>query len=277
MPLPIPGKCSLQLVDEVVAERQAGKNAVFFTGISAEWKLKVNQYIENFGSPESTPKWPAIGFKSNSFLNLYLAPQENSVQGVMLADLRSHKLNLCPSCGEAGRPNTLDHYLPKASYPHFCITPVNLFPMCDACQTEKGNKTGNALEPRFFIHPYFDIFAVENVVELQINAPYDTPTFDLAPSLNLDVARRRLVASHIRELAIPRRYGHFFRGQYIRLLRLVRKMRDSGQEIVPTLENFRLTFSHPSVNSWEHIFYDAALRNDELIAYLKDDLLPTNL
>src|SRR3546814_3004594 len=58
--------------------------------------------------------------------------------------LHVHELNHCPACGEPGTPNTLDHYLPKGRYPHFCVTPLNLFPMCDACQQAKGEKTGDA-------------------------------------------------------------------------------------------------------------------------------------
>ena len=67
----------------------------------------------------------------------------------MLQSLRNHDLQLCPACGEAGAPNTLDHYLPKGKYPHFCVTPHNLFPMCDACQRRKGDRTGDENNPRF--------------------------------------------------------------------------------------------------------------------------------
>jgi hypothetical protein len=112
--LPKPATCSLQIVDTLVAERQGGRNAGFFTGISEEWKQRVAVYIARAGSPEFVADWADVQPHKNSFLNLYLAPADGSVQGHMLATLRDHQLRLCPACGEAGSPNTLDHYLPKS-------------------------------------------------------------------------------------------------------------------------------------------------------------------
>jgi hypothetical protein len=274
MRLPAPSTCSLQYVDDVVAERQNGKNAGFFTKISAAWRAKVQEYIDAGGSPQIVQSWPDIEHKRDSFLNLYLSPTPGSVQGAMLATLRDHGLNLCPACGEAGAPNTLDHYLPKGKYPHFCITPHNLFPMCDACQSEKLEKTGDAISPRFFIHPYFDVFVAEQVLTLSIEPPFEAPTFSLTPSPDLTVEQSSLVESHIRELAISQRYGHFFRGQHRRLIRLVQKMRNSAQDVEATLEAFRTSYETPSENSWEHVFYASVLSNVAFLKYLQDEGLP---
>jgi hypothetical protein len=274
MPLPAPTMCSLQLVSDLVAERQNGVNAAFFAGIAAEWRVRVQAYVDACGCPSLVQPWPAIVPKKKSFLNLYGAPADGSVQGAMLQTLRKHDLTLCPACGEAGRPNTLDHYLPKRKYPHFCVTPLNLFPMCDACQAEKHEKTGDAHDPRFFLHPYFDVFIAEQVLAVTIYPPFDAPTFDLKPRLGLAADQTMLVASHIRELAIPQRYAHFFRGQHRRLLRLVQKMRVSDQDVAETLETFRSGVERPSSNSWEYIFYTAVLETPELVTYLKEGALP---
>ena len=148
---------SLELLDAVIGERQGGRNVAFFNGIAAEWRTRVQAYIEHGGSPEYVPPWAGIEPRKATFLNLY--GSRDGVQKPVLTRMRDdHGLNYCPACGEPGTPNTLDHYLPKDSYPHFCVTPLNLFPMCDACQEEKGTKTGDADSPRFFIHPYFDVF-----------------------------------------------------------------------------------------------------------------------
>lgn len=274
MRLPQPNTCSLQLIDDVIAERQGGKNAAFFTSIAAEWRRKVQEYINAAGSPETIQLWPHIAPRKNTFLNLYGAPQDGAAQKIALDNLRDHKLTLCPACGEAGKPNTLDHYLPKAKYPHFCITPLNLFPMCDACQRAKDEKTGDTTNPRFFIHPYFDVFIAEQVIELSINPPFDTPSFDLTPYTQLTVDQSALVESHLRELAIEQRYGHFFREQHRRLIRLVAHMRNTGQDIAATLETFCVGAELPTKNSWEHVFYAAVLANDDMMDYLENDTLP---
>lgn len=275
--LPLPTACALQLVDDVVAERQGGKNAAFFTGIAGEWRARVEAYVNAGGSPGIVPTWPAIDGRKKSFLSLYLSPKEGAAQRLILDVLRDHDLTACPGCGEAGRPNTLDHYLPKDEYPHFCITPHNLFPMCDACQKEKGTKTGDHADARFFLHPYFDVFIAEQVLELTIQAPFATPLFDLHPAPGLTLEQERLVSLHIRELAIVPRYARFFREQFRRLLRLVSKMRASGQDVRASLELFKSNAEIPTLNGWEHIFYEAVLNNPDFLEFLENEDLPAYL
>ncbi len=275
MHLPPPTTCSLQLVEDIVAERQNGINATFFTSIKEAWLIRVQKYLDTGGEPNKVQRWPEVEPKRNSFLNLYKSPSDGAAQESILRQLRDHDLVLCPACGEAGRPNTLDHYLPKGKYPHFCVTPHNLFPMCDACQKEKQEKTGSIADPKFFVHPYFDVFVAENVIVLVIEPPFNMPTFSLVPRRGLTADQTRLISSHMRELAIPQRYGHFFRGQHRRLIRLVDRMRTSGQDVSANLEAFRNSCADPSQNSWEHVFYSSVLLNDKLLEYLRNGVLPT--
>lgn len=215
-----------------------------------------------------------IEHKKGSFLNLYISPTEGSVQGSMLATLRDHDLSICPACGEAGAPNTLDHYLPKGKYPHFCVTPYNLFPMCDACQTNKKEKTGDAANPRFFLHPYFDVFLANQVLQLSINAPFATPTFDLEPVAGLTPEETSLVRRHVEELGIVSRYARFFRNEYQRLLRTSHKLRAADLDVAGNLTVFRDTAATPTPNAWQHIFYAAVLANAALVDYITNGELP---
>lgn len=275
MRLPRPAFCSLQMVTDVIAQRQGGGNAVFFNGIAVEWRQRVQDYDTYGGAPQNVPTWAAIHARRNSFLNLYLAPAENSVQGpVLRAMRRQHGLNFCPACGEPGKPNTLDHYLPKTSYPHFCITPLNLFPMCDACQDLKDTKTGDANNPRFFIHPYFDMFVANQVIELVIRPPFATPTFRLRTLPGLTADQTALVDCHVRELQIEQRFADYFRGQYLRLLRNVISLRASGQDVRAALAGFRDAVAPDGANVWDHVFYAATVADAELMAYLENDPLP---
>jgi hypothetical protein len=192
----------------------------------------------------------------------------------MLQALRAHDLILCPACGEPGSPNTLDHYLPKGKYPHFAVTPANLFPMCDACQDAKGEKTGDAASPRYFIHPYFDRFTDPQIVVLTIRAPFNAPTFELQPHGALTPPEQSLVTTHLRELEIHERYVRFFRGEYLRVLRNVGQMREAQQDVVQNLRNFKGMRATPTPNGWDHIFYDGILKNAQLINYLVNEALP---
>lgn len=277
MTLPLPVIDSVQLVVDVVAERANGVNAAFFNSIEAEWCQRVQQYIDLAGTPPTVAIWPAIHARKKSFLTLYLKPAIDSTQGNMLRNMRQHDLQVCPACGELGHPNTLDHFLPKDTYPHLCITPVNLFPMCDACQLAKGTKVGDAGSPRFFIHPYFDTFVAEQVIYLQIHAPFHAPTFTINIVDGLDPLCNSLIRSHIRELKIDERYVSYFRNQHRRLLRLVSKMRETGQNVLQTLTTFKEGATEPSLNTWEHVFYAAVINNPEMIDYLTNDALPPYL
>lgn len=274
MVLPHPTIDSLSLVDDVVAERQDGKNAGFFSGIREEWRNRVQAYIDSAGSPATVPRWLDIEHKRGSFLNLYVSPSKGSVQASMLTDMRKHNLSLCPACGEAGAPNTLDHYLPKGKYPHFCVTPYNLFPMCDACQTAKKEKTGDVANPRFFLHPYFDVFLAEQVLELSIIEPYSAPTFDLAPAASLGAGERALVSAHVRELDIVARYARFFRNEYQRLLRLAQSLRTAELDVTAYLIVFRDAAAAPSRNAWDHVLYTGVLNDAALLDYVSNGEFP---
>lgn len=277
MKLPLPPFDSVQLVRDVVAERANGVNAAYFQGIEQDWCERVQQYIDAAGSPETVTTWAVAEPRKTTFLNLYSAPKKESAQGRVLDAMREHDLSICPACGEVGRPNTLDHYLPKVSYPHFCVTPANLFPMCDACQSAKGSKVGSAQYPRFFIHPYFDAFVAEQVLRLEIQAPFNAPTFALRVVETLEPLSAELVKSHVRELDVERRYANFFRNEYRRVLRLVGAMRKSGQDVPGTLTTLKHGAIDRSPNAWEHVFYAAILDNPDLVEYLANADLPPYL
>lgn len=267
--LPTPNTDSLGLLNAVIAERSAGSNAAYFDGLAEEWRARLAAYIDGKGSPERVPTWPQIQRNKARFINLYGSAQKSSAQYPVLKNMRdSHGLNYCPACGEPGSPNTLDHYLPKGKYPHFCVTPLNLFPMCDACQKWKSEKTCDAESPRFFIHPYYDVFVAEQVLKLTITPPFDAPKFEIGPRDDMLAAQERLVASHIRELGIPERFALFFKTEYLRLLRQVAFLRRKDLGVRDTLQTFQAKFADGERNVWEHVLYSSVLTNDELLDYL---------
>lgn len=273
MTLDRPPVCSVTLLANVVAERQAGVNAALFTGWAAEWRQRVETYLQNGGSPDQVPTWPQIAPHAGTFQRLYTHARPGSAQRAVLDQLRDHGLDLCPACGEAGVPQTLDHYLPKGKYPEFSIEPANLFPMCDACQSAKKEKTGT-VAGRYFIHPYFDTFSRPQIVNLSITPPYESPGFLLAPHPELTDVEVVLVGTHLRELDIHERYVVFFRNEHRRLLRNVSRMRANGQDVIQSLGGFMAGFADPTPNSWQYVFYDGVLGNPDLRRYLTAEQLP---
>lgn len=267
----------LELLERIVEERQRGKHRAYFLRIKDVWKTRVRNYIEFGGNSEFIETWNEMNDPSvhGRFKNLYLSPAEQSVQKPLLEKLRNRELDYCPSCGEDGTPNTLDHYLPKDVYPEFSVTTVNLFPMCDICQGAKGVKITDDEGKRLFIHPYFDDFIEQQVLVLDIYEPFNAPTsIELYPHPDIDQELQELISRHIKELEIPARYYRYFKNNYLRLLRLAGKMRHKGLNVREQLESFRDMALEKSINSWGYIFYDSVLRNEHLVEYLSNEVLP---
>ena len=274
MKLPKPNYVDADLVENIDAERQNGINKDFFSGIAADWKARVAAYVEQAGNPETVPAWTAIAGHKVKFLTLYDSPGENSVQRPILAHLRERTMQLCPGCGEDGTPNTLDHYLPKTAYPHFAVMTANLVPLCDICQLKKGTTMLDQDGQRMFLHPYFDDFVTGHVVILAIEPPFDAPGFSLAPDPALDGGDADLLSRHLAGLEIEARYGHYFREQYLRLLKLTKELREKDLSVPQMIAVFQSDAARKAPNSWLHIFYAAVTANAALMNFLENEVLP---
>lgn len=64
--------------------------------------------------------------------------------------------NICPYCNQRV-VSTLDHYLPKADYSQYTVTPINLVPSCKDCNNDSGSRIINNISDQV-LHPYFDNF-----------------------------------------------------------------------------------------------------------------------
>ena len=66
--------------------------------------------------------------------------------------------NRCLLCG-VSQPHTLDHFLPKESWPALSILALNLIAVCADCNRNKGT-LANAGPDEQFVHPYLDVIPV---------------------------------------------------------------------------------------------------------------------
>lgn len=76
-------------------------------------------------------------------------------------------LGICPLCNHR-LVETLDHYLPKSSFPRLTVTPTNLIPSCYPCN--KGKLTSipsNSDEET--LHPYFDHVENDDWIFAKVN------------------------------------------------------------------------------------------------------------
>ncbi|MEA9826662.1 hypothetical protein VDG09_03155 [Xanthomonas campestris pv. raphani] len=272
--LPRPEVDDDDYLDRVVAARRSGKNAEYFLGIREDWKQRVRDYVARSGNPEGFATWADVVAHKSKFHNLYTGCKDNSAHGLELMQLREGKPQFCPACGEAGQPNTLDHHLPKESYPEFSITPVNLFPMCDTCQGFKGTLTVDGSGRRYFIHPYFDDFAHDRLIEVEFQSPFTAPSMKIRVRPELDPSAFELTTRHLEKLQIERRLSHFMRDEYRRLLRLAKSTRDSAGDVRVNLQIFAKFAAMRSMNTWDHVWYASVLEDEDLTEYLTAGELP---
>ncbi|MCX5075459.1 HNH endonuclease [Streptomyces sp. NBC_00513] len=68
--------------------------------------------------------------------------------------LRGSCHGLCALCGH-GAADTLDHQLPKDSFPLLSVVPVNLVPACSRCNHQKKEQAPTHAGDQT-LHPYFD-------------------------------------------------------------------------------------------------------------------------
>lgn len=263
-------------IKAVVEERQGGPNAMWFASIRADWSKRCHDYDDAGGDPGSLPSWQEAMARKTRFKTLYASPQDGSTQGAVIAALRDRTMQFCPVCGEAGTPNTLDHYLPQDSYPDFAILPLNLVPTCDICQRHKLAKTTGP-DGRLFLHPYFDACLDNQVVRLRFHPPYATPTVELVCHPDVPPKWAGLIGRHLAELQLPIRLEKFFNKEFLRVLKLAKRARERGADIANEIERFRDHAADRSLNSWEHLLWEGALADQALVNHLAFGDLPDHL
>lgn len=263
------------LVDKIVSERTKNPNKLFFTTYKPDWKIRIAEYMSKFGNAEKINVSTIAAADKDKFINLYTRPI-GTLKTNIIDILRDHTLASCPFCSEAGRPTTLDHFLPKEKYPEFSFLSNNLVPACDACQgaDAKGSKVLNGKGKRIFLHPYYDIPSGIEIMVLTIKAPYSKGTdFELNVNEELDTGLKKLSKRHLKELNIEDRYRRWFKSEFLRLKKLVLGLLEQGESFEKVL--FFLETAHAQgllkgINYWDTVFYKSVLSNSDLLEFLKN-------
>ena len=280
----LPEDDSIEILRGVINERQ--KYKPFYNRITNDLINQAEMFIENKGSPlgltpldinNYTDSEREASQRKKSLIGLY-TPKFEKLPFVQLETMRKHNgLVVCPSCGEPGRPRTLDHYLPKDIFPELSVLLLNLTPMCDWCQGEK--LTGYVTEDgqKRYIHPYFDDVN-RPLFSIIFLPPFSTPSIDIAVKEEIPDELSLLVESHLEGVDFLTRFKEYFKTRYISVLRRARNCRQSEtKNLRDTLALFLEMEQEKSINSWDAVLYRSILENDELMEYLENGLLPDNL
>ncbi len=279
----IPADDSLDVVRQTIAERV--KHREFYDLIEADLLEHVANYISVGGDPSKLDSFVVGKYtgdsaeaeaRKKSLVGLY-SPNKDKCPYQELERLRKNNgLVICPSCGELGRPRTLDHYLPKKSFPELSFTLVNLTPMCDWCQGEKGIEYIQGGE-KIYLHPYYDDVD-RPLVRLRFSPPYETPVIEITTVEGLNEAFSELVMRHLEGIDFHSRYKEYFKTAYLSVLRAANSCRKEGGQAVKACLEMLLTIERgKGVNSWDAILYRSVLADESLMDFLEGGLLPDYL
>jgi len=112
----------------------------------------------------------------------------------------------CPLC-LVGYARPLDHYLPKEHFASLAVTPINLVPICDFCNSKKLAYYAETAEEQP-LHPYYDSFASAPWLVARL-ARTGSPEvlFDIEPPESWTAVETARVRKHFRDLDLQDRYS----------------------------------------------------------------------
>lgn len=281
----IPEDDSIDIVRRTLNEKKHHRD--FYDLITNDLVNQVRLYQELGGDPTSIQPMNLRKYTDNdedaekrkhSLIGLY-SPKENKLPYLQLEKIRKHNgLVVCPSCGEPGRPRTLDHYLPKDKFPEFSINLLNLTPMCDWCQGEKLTEYITSDGRKRYIHPYFDDID-RPLFNIVFTPPYRAPLIAVVVRDDIPQELRELITLHLEGINFITRFKEFFKTRYISILRKshICRQPNSTFSIMASLELLLEMEIDKSINSWDAILYRSILNDHQLMQYLEQGELPENL
>lgn len=181
----------------------------------------------------------------------------------------------CPFCG-LGYASTLDHYLPKNSYPQLSVTPENLVPSCKDCNTGKGSGLPLSAGEQC-LHPYFDhkAFISEQWLFARVatTTPLSVTYYVNPPQLWSEISKERVIY-HFSSFGLARRYSieaaNEIASRQHHFDEIVEKYGSSI--LVEMLEGEALSHSKLHVNSWQTALYQALYFENKQQLESKNDI-----
>nr|WP_289766757.1 hypothetical protein [uncultured Acetatifactor sp.] len=171
--------------------------------------------------------------------------------------------NRCPYCAQR-EVSTLDHYLPKAKYPTYAVTPFNLVPSCRNCNSDKLGSTFNCRIEET-IHPYYDDFSKEKWIaaELMEEEPIAFEFSVQCPD-NWDNVKKARAKNHFEKFRLNNLYKPYaseeFEACFNRIKRLYKR---GGKELA--IESLKEDIEDKEVirlNTWQAAMYQAIIDSD---------------
>jgi len=211
---------------------------------------------------------------SNDEKDLLIDYYENppsDLKALIQARRNDHELDCCPYCGYPFAPDTLDHFIPKDSWPEFSFLANNLIPQCRGCAPIKGDsyyckQSGGC----FFIHPIFSdlISRVSIRILIAFDRESSRPTFTaqccVADANQAEVAR---IARHMKQVKIKSRVENYCDREFSHLKRQLKKRHFNVRDMLEVSIRRKMDLNGPAID-WECALYQSIINDQLLIDFL---------
>lgn len=172
--------------------------------------------------------------------------------------LLSAENNLCPYCSHRD-VKTIDHYLPKAEFIHFTVTPINLVPSCSDCNRDKLDNH-NHNEEKMLLHPYFDNTSSIDWLKCKVNESIWPITFSYEVSEDItDIILKSRISYQFNLLGLGKLYAdNATREFYKRVKSLIKEYNSNpDNEAFDFLNDNHESYRYDNPNSWQTKMFEA--------------------
>lgn len=171
----------------------------------------------------------------------------------------------CPYC-QQNIANNLDHFLPKAKYVTFSVSPYNLIPSCSDCNTDKSASTFTTYLNQPF-HPYYDNFDDSTWLKARLIENEEISfQFYAEPHMTVPVVKAERIKNSFSSdgFGLNEIYKVHAPGLYRTCFHRIKILFDKGGEdlaIARLLENIEDEQSN-NINSWKAAMYQAMIDSE---------------
>lgn len=243
-----------------------------------QFRSKYKEYIDNAGNPWSVNKLPINRQFKGELHRHYNHPPKGRLNFI-----KEYRRNLsptiCPMCGGFGN-GTLDHYLPKDSYPEYSFFSKNIIPACN-CNSLRGTAVKGLASPSRAIHPYFDDFLSDRLYQAVFSGQFYAPCISIE-IIDNSHPQRDILKFHLDEIiSNPGTQGWFekywsdlsLRPHDILELVLPDDQQNlTGATLKISIEKYRNSKDkeYQTPNNWFSIFYTGLMADNERLDQLAE-------
>ena len=182
----------------------------------------------------------------------------------------NHGLNECPFCGKPVSPGTLDHFIPKKSWPEYSILQNNLVPQCKDCAPIKGDDYHNDKGNAIFLSPIYS--KLLSLVEFKVNIKFDQEkkSINVVPTIlipnHISKKDQRRISSHFKALQIKDRIITYS----TRTMKRWEKMLKASNFDISAALQTRIDEKaiEERCKDWKTSLYTSVLKEHDYMAYL---------